>query len=254
MADPGAVTVGGARGVGTGRLQWGLVAIVLLLRHGHSTANAQGVLAGWTEGVGLTDTGREQSARVAERLAPLTLARVVSSPLQRCLETASVAVPGHDVTVDDRLGECHYGAWTGRALAEAATEDLWRVVQDDPAAATFPPHDRFAAESLAEMAQRVVGGVRALDAEVEAEHGPHAVWVAVSHGDPIKAVVAEAVGAGLAGLQRVRVDPGSLTAVQLTATRMVLLASNTVQGELAPLVARPAHAPTGDSEVGGGAG
>ena len=68
------------------------------------------------------------------------------------------------------------------------------------------------------MAERVVGGVRALDAEVEAEHGEHAVWVAVSHGDPIKAVVAEAVGAGLGGLQRVRVDPGSLTAIHLTAT------------------------------------
>ena len=69
--------------------------------------------------------------------------------------------PGHDVVADDRLGECHYGAWTGRPLAEAAKEDLWRVVQDDPGAATFPPHDRFAAESLAEMADRVIGGVRA---------------------------------------------------------------------------------------------
>ena len=83
------------------------MAIVLLLRHGHSTANAQGVLAGWSEGVGLTDTGREQAARVAERLAPLTIARAFSSPLQRCLETASVALAGQDVGTDDRLGECH---------------------------------------------------------------------------------------------------------------------------------------------------
>src|SRR6187200_1154812 len=104
------------------------------------------------------------------------------------------------------------------------------------------------------MAQRVVGGVRALDAQVEAEHGAHAVWVAVSHGDPIKAVVAEAVGAGLAGLQRVRIDPGSLTAIHITPNRMVLLASNTVQGDVASLVTRPAHAPAGDSEIGGGAG
>ena len=80
------------------------------------------------------------------------------------------------------------------------------------------------------------------------------MWLAVSHGDPIKAVVAEAVGVGLAGLQRVRVDPGSLTAVHLGATRMVLLASNTVEGDLAPLLVRPAHTPAGDSEVGGGAG
>jgi probable phosphomutase (TIGR03848 family) len=230
------------------------VATVLLLRHGHSTANAEGLLAGWTDGVGLTDTGREQAARVARRLAPLTISRAVSSPLQRCLETAAVALAGHDVLEDHRLGECHYGAWTGRSLREAATEDLWRVVQDDPGAATFPVHDHFASESLAQMAERVIGGVRALDAEVEAEHGADAVWVAVSHGDPIKAVVAEAVGAGLAGLQRVRVDPGSVTAIHVSATRMLLLASNTVEGDLAPLVARPKDAPAGDSEVGGGGG
>jgi probable phosphomutase (TIGR03848 family) len=230
------------------------VAIVLLLRHGHSTANAEGVLAGWTEGVGLTDAGRAQAARIAERLAPLEVVRAVSSPLQRCLETASVALGGHVVDRDDRLGECHYGGWTGRTLADAAKDPLWRVVQDDPAAATFPPDDRYPSESLADMAARVVGGVRALDAEVEAEHGGSAVWVAVSHGDPIKSVVAEAVGAGLAGLQHVRVDPGSLTAVHITPTRMVLLASNTVDGDLAPLVALPRHAPPGDAEVGGGAG
>lgn len=230
------------------------MAIVLLLRHGHSTANAEGVLAGWTDGVGLTDAGREQAARVAERLAGIPVARVVSSPLQRCLETADLALAGHEVVADERLGECHYGAWTGLTLAEAAKDELWRVVQDDPAAATFPPDDRYAAESLAEMAARVIGGVRAVDAEVEALHGADAVWVAVSHGDPIKAVVAEAVGAGLAGLQRVRVDPGSLTAVHLTSTRMVLLASNTVEGDLAHLAARPQHAVAGDSEVGGGAG
>ncbi len=230
------------------------MAIVLLLRHGHSTANAEGVLAGWTDGVGLTDAGRDQAARVAERLAGIPVARLVSSPLQRCLETADLALAGHEVVADERLGECHYGAWTGLTLAEAAKDELWRVVQDDPGAATFPPDDRYAAESLAEMAARVVGGVRAVDAEVEAVHGADAVWVAVSHGDPIKAVVAEAVGAGLRGLQRVRVDPGSLTAVHLTSTRMVLLASNTVEGDLAPLVARPQHAVAGDSEVGGGAG
>ncbi|WP_392542072.1 MSMEG_4193 family putative phosphomutase [Oryzobacter telluris] len=230
------------------------MATVLLLRHGHSTANAAGVLAGWSEGIGLTDTGREQAGRVGERLAPITVARAVSSPLQRCLETVALALPDHGVTTDERLGECHYGGWTGRRLADAAKDPLWRVVQDDPANAMFPPHDDFASESLGDMAARVIGGVRALDAEVEAEHGADAVWLAVSHGDPIKSVVAEAVGAGLAGLQRVRVDPGSVTAVHITATRMVLLASNTVLGDLGPLVARPRHAPPGDSEVGGGAG
>lgn len=230
------------------------MAIVLLLRHGHSTANADGVLAGWTAGVGLTDTGREQAARTAERLAPLEVVRAVTSPLQRCRETAALVVPALDAVSDDRIGECHYGAWTGRRLADAAKDPLWRVIQDDPAAATFPPSPEHRAESLGQMAERVVGGVRALDADVEAEHGPAAVWVAVSHGDPIKAVVAEAVGAGVAGLQRVRVDPGSVTAVHVTSTRMVLLASNTQWGDLTSLVALPTAHAAGDSTVGGGAG
>lgn len=230
------------------------MAIVLLLRHGHSTANAAGVLAGWTEGVGLTGTGRGQAERTAERLAPLGVVRAVSSPLQRCLETVAIALPGLEAATDDRLGECHYGGWTGRPLAEASKDPLWRVIQDDPASATFPESDEHRAESLGQMAERVVAGVRALDAEVEAEHGRAAVWVAVSHGDPIKAVVAEAVGAGVAGLQRVRVDPGSVTAVHVTPTRMVLLASNTHAGDLAPLVAVPKAHDAGDSTVGGGAG
>ncbi|MGG5257157.1 MSMEG_4193 family putative phosphomutase [Phycicoccus avicenniae] len=230
------------------------MAIVLLLRHGHSTANAEGVLAGWTEGVGLTDTGRGQAERTRERLAPLDVVRAVTSPLQRCRETVALALPDLEAGTDERLGECHYGDWTGRRLSEAAKDPLWRVIQDDPASATFPESPEHRAESLGQMAERVVGGVRALDAEVEAAHGKHAVWVAVSHGDPIKAVVAEAVGAGVAGLQRVRVDPGSVTAVLVTESRMVLLASNTHAGDLAPLVAVPKAHAAGDSTVGGGAG
>ena len=111
----------------------------------------------------------------------------------------------------------------------------------------------YAAESLARDGRTgSSAGVRALDAEVEAEHGAHAVWVAVSHGDPIKAVVAEAVGAGLAGLQRVRVDPGSLTAVHLTAHPDGAAREQHRAGRPRPRwSARPAHAPAGDSEVGG---
>lgn len=230
------------------------MAIVLLLRHGHSTANAAGVLAGWTDGVGLTDTGRLQAERVAARLATLTVVRAVTSPLQRCRETVEAVLPALVAATDERLGECHYGAWTGRSLSDAAKDPLWRTIQDDPAVATFPASEHYRGESLGQMAERVVGGVRALDAEVEAEHGAGAVWLAVSHGDPIKAVVAEAVGAGVAGLQRVRVDPGTVTAVHVTPRRMVLLASNTSEGDLASLVALPVHHEAGDSTVGGAAG
>jgi probable phosphomutase (TIGR03848 family) len=206
------------------------------------------------DGVGLTDSGREQATRIATRMAGVAVARVVSSPLRRCRETVVLAAPGREAVVDEGLGECHYGSWTGRRLADLSTDPLWRIVQDDPASARFPDDDRYRAESLSDMAARVLAAVQAHDREVEAVHGPGAVWLAFSHGDPIKAIVADAVGAGLAGLQRVRVDPGSVTALQLTATRALLLASNTVDGPLAPLLAiPPGHAP-GDSTVGGSTG
>jgi probable phosphomutase (TIGR03848 family) len=233
----------------------GAVALLLLVRHGHSTANAASVLAGWSEGVGLTERGRDEVGRIASRLAEVTVARLVTSPLQRCRETADLLLPGATAEVVEDLGECHYGAWTGRPIAELTGEPLWRTVQDDPAAARFPSSDRYAAESLTEMADRIVAAVTRIDAEVEAASGPEAVWVAVSHGDTIKAVLAHAVGAGLAGLQRVHVDPASVSVVRRTGDRMMVLATNSAGDALGRgLTTVPASVPPGDATVGGGTG
>src|SRR3712207_9272264 len=117
-----------------------LVTTVILLRHGRTTANAGGVLAGWTPGVQLDETGEQQVRAVGERLAPVPLAAVVSSPLERCRQTAGAVLPGRDLepALDDRLGEARYGDWTGRPLKELVKEPLWKVVQQHPSAAVFP--------------------------------------------------------------------------------------------------------------------
>src|SRR5437764_4513709 len=88
---------------------------VLLVRHGVTDANRGGVLAGWSPGVHLADQGREQAAALAARLAPVPVAAIVSSPLNRCVETAAAIASGRDLEVetDDDLGECKYGDWTG---------------------------------------------------------------------------------------------------------------------------------------------
>jgi probable phosphomutase (TIGR03848 family) len=244
------------------------VPTVLLVRHGHSTANGDGVLAGRLPGIHLSDRGRDQARRLGERFAGAPVARVVSSPLERCLETAAPlgAALGVEVLVDDDLQECGYGAWTGRPLAELAKEPLWSTVQDDPASARFPDDDRYAAESLREMADRMTAAVRRHDEQVEQEHGAGALWVAVSHGDLIKAVLADAAGTGLERFQRFTADPASVSAVRYGGRHTFLLATN----DLAPDVsrfrppARPAAtgedevtaevAPDGDAVVGGGAG
>jgi probable phosphomutase (TIGR03848 family) len=238
------------------------VPTVLLVRHGHSTANGDGVLAGRLPGVHLSDRGRDQARLLAERFADVPVAHVVSSPLERCLETAAPlgAALGVEVVVDDDLQECGYGAWTGRPLAELAKEPLWATVQDDPGSARFPDDVRYAAESLREMADRMTAAVRRHDGQVERKHGPGALWVAVSHGDLIKAVLADAAGAGLERFQRFTADPASVSAVRYGGRHTYLLATN----DLAPDVSRfrpPERpeatgevAPDGDAVVGGGAG
>ena len=245
---------------------------VLLVRHGRTTANAGGVLAGWTPGVGLDDTGRTQAQALATRLAVLPVVVFVTSPLQRCVETTSalVAVAGPDgaarpePVVDERLGECRYGDWTGKELKVLAKDPLWAVVQAHPSAVTFPGPD---GESMLAMQNRAIEAVRAHDARVAAEHGPDAVWVAVSHGDVIKAVVADALGMHLDAFQRIAVDPCSVSAVRYTPLRPFALRVNDSGGDLSPLRPAPAKkrrrttkrtaadlAAASDAAVGGGAG
>lgn len=235
------------------------MAVCLLVRHGHSSANEAGELAGWREGVRLTDRGREQARAAAELVASAAPVRLVSSPLERCRETAKILGEGLGLTidVDDEVGECHYGVWTGRPLRDLAADPLWRLVQDDPEEAVFPPSPQYRGESLVAMGDRLVTALRRLDAAVETDHGPNAVWVAVSHGDPIKALLAHAGGGGIAQLQRFHVDPGSVSIVRLWAERSMLLGSNLRSGPLADVVRSttpPSEARAGDAVPGGGAG
>jgi probable phosphomutase (TIGR03848 family) len=224
----------------------------LLIRHGRTSSNASGTLAGWTEGVGLDDLGRQQVADLAERLRDLPIRAVVSSPLQRCLETAQIVVGAlADVTVrtDERLGECRYGAWTGGSLKELAKEPLWRTVQDQPSAARFPDGETYLGESIAEMQARGLQAVREIDASVSAEHGPQALWALVSHGDVIKSILADAAGAHLDHFQRFMVGPASLSAVSYSDRRPYLVRLNDDGTDLSALVPPP-----GDAPVGGGPG
>ncbi|MGH3716623.1 MAG: MSMEG_4193 family putative phosphomutase [Micromonosporaceae bacterium] len=221
----------------------------MLLRHGRTPTNVQGVLAGWSD-VALDPTGEKQAVAVAQRLAGVPLRAVVSSPLRRCQQTAAAVVADRAelaVATDDRLGECRYGDWEGRKLVELAGEPLWQVVQLRPSAAVFPGEG---AEPLATTAARAVSAVRDIDARVSAEHGSDAVWLACSHGDVIKAIVADALGLHLDLFQRIVVDPCAVTVIRYTPLRPFLLRLNDTGGELGAL-AVPDHS---DAAVGGGTG
>lgn len=226
------------------------MATVLLVRHGRTTANAAGLLAGRAAGVDLDQIGRDQAALTGERLAAIPLAAVVASPLERCQQTAEYIIERQTGTphtsVDLDLTECDYGLWQGRTLSELATEDLWPVVQSQPSAVIFP-----GGESMAAMQARSVAAIRRHDAAVEAEHGPEAVWVAVSHGDIIKSILADALGMHLDLFQRINVGPASVSIVRYGAGRPSVHATNTEAGDLSWL---SKGIRSGESPVGGGPG
>lgn len=232
---------------------------VLLVRHGRTAANAKAVLAGWTPGVDLDETGQAQAAAVAERLRAVPLAAVVSSPLDRCLQTADAIAAtraGMAVATDDRLGECRYGDWTGVELKKLTKDPMWQVVQQHPSAAVFPGDG---GEGLAAVQARAVAAVREWDARVTAERGPDAVWVACSHGDVIKAILADAMALHLDQFQRIVVNPASVSAVRYTPTRPFVVRVNDTGGDVTDLIPprkrrRRSKKSDSDAVVGGATG
>jgi probable phosphomutase (TIGR03848 family) len=225
---------------------------VLLVRHG-LTAMTGPVLAGRTAGVHLDDRGRAQAEALAQRVAALPVAAIVTSPLERCVETADLVAAAQKTApeqhVDERLIECGYGDWTGKPLKELARDPLWKVVQTQPSAVRFPN-----GESLPEVASRAVQAIRDWDARL----GPDAVWVACSHGDVIKSILADALGLHLDQFQRIVVDPCSTSIVRYTDTRPYVLRVNDVGGDLAgfapPKRRRRSAKTRSDATVGGGSG
>lgn len=225
---------------------------VVLVRHG-LTAMTGPVLAGWTPGLHLDERGVAQAAAVAERLRPLPLDAVVSSPLDRCLDTAGAVLEGRsqELQVDERLGECRYGDWTGRPLKELAKDPLWKVVQAHPSAVVFPGPE---GEALRDTQARAVSAVRDWNARL----GPDATWLACSHGDVIKAVVADAMGLHLDGFQRIAIDPCSVTVIRYTELRPFVVRVNDTGGGVADLLPPKKKGrrrrTSSDAVVGGGTG
>jgi probable phosphoglycerate mutase len=246
------------------------VTLVLLVRHG-LTAGTGSVLTGRTPGIGLDDRGRAQAAALAARLAGVALDAIVSSPLQRCRETAgaiAAARDGHPVTVteDARFAEVAYGDWTGKPIKRLAKEPLWRVVQAHPSAVRFPGQD---GESLPGVQERAVAAIRDWNSKL----GPKAAYLVCSHGDVIKSILADSLGMHLDMFQRIQVDPCSVSVIRYTPLRPFVIRMNDT-GTGVPAPARAAGAESaagrpgtangqtagrpglseGDAVIGGGAG
>jgi probable phosphomutase (TIGR03848 family) len=233
------------------------VTLLLVVRHGLTAATGT-ALTGRTPGISLDDRGRAQAEAVGARLAGVRLDAIISSPLDRCFETAQTIAArqepaGPSVQTDERLIEVGYGDWTGKSLRKLSREPLWRVVQAHPSAVTFPGEG---GEALADVQRRAITAIRDWNARL----GPRAVYLICSHGDVIKSVVADSLGLHLDLYQRINIDPCSLSVIRFTPLRPFVERVNDTGGSVTALIRSDETAAgasalrPGDAPVGGGAG
>jgi probable phosphomutase (TIGR03848 family) len=182
------------------------VTVVLLVRHGETDAAGKR-LTGWSRGVHLNARGREEAVRLIERLDGIGLDAVYTSPLERCRETIAPLARRRGLSVFARRGliEVDYGEWTGRTISQLRRTRLWRVVQRSPSTVRFPE-----GESLLEVQARAVA-----ELDLIAAAHPKATVAVVTHADVIKLLIAHLVGMHADHLQRLVVDPASVTVVTL---------------------------------------
>lgn len=183
---------------------------LILIRHGRTAANAEGILAGRSEGVTLDDVGLASATSLQNKFANLEIKHVIASPLERTVQTAQLVFPNTEIQTHDGLIECDYGTWTGKKLAELAKEPLWVTVRKKPHQVVFPD-----GESMQAMSDRAIKAVIDTDKALSDVHGENFIWAAVSHGDIIKAIIAHALGLELAKFQRIYVEPASVSVLRI---------------------------------------
>lgn len=179
---------------------------LLLVRHATNDW-VKGHLAGWTPGVHLNEEGKQQAQALSQRMQPLPLTAVYSSPLERAIETAHALADPRNLPVQqvEDVGEVRYGEWNGASLKELAKHELWPGVQFYPSGTRFP-----GGETLGEVQVRVVAALNQLCAN----YAETDMIVVVSHADVIKLAVAYYAGIHIDLFQRLEIAPASLTALR----------------------------------------
>ena len=180
------------------------MARLLLIRHGRTEANAKGSLAGRSNHP-LDEVGTRDAKALASQLTDVEPDLVVTSPVTRARQTAAIITEGAGWTcpirVNDAIAECDYGAWAGQSLSSLSSEPEWHTVVDNPPAAAFP-----GGETMTDMFLRTAQAARRIADEVRDGEA-----VVVSHGDPLRAIVADLVGLPHRLFQSLVISPASMT-------------------------------------------
>jgi broad specificity phosphatase PhoE len=178
----------------------------LLIRHGETDAIGKSMM-GWMPGWHLNANGKQQVAKLAERLARLPIRAVYASPLERAIETAEPIARVHGLAVQpvDDLGEVHMGSWQGLSMAELDRREDWRKFNTYRGGARPP-----GGEMMIEVQTRIIRELHCLE-----ERHPAEIVAVVSHGDPLRSAAAYYLGIPLDLMLRFEIAPASVTAVEV---------------------------------------
>ncbi len=198
--------------------------LILFVRHG-KTPTTGSKLPGRAPNLYLSEEGLLQAEIIAKEIKKSSksfigkkVSAVYASPMERTQQTAKPIATSLKLRVRTLKGlnECDFGDWTGRKLRDLSKLKSWSVVQKHPSEFRFPN-----GESFSEMQERMLKTVN----KIIDRHAGETV-VCVSHADPIKAVLASAIGTPLDLFQRIVIGPCSVSSVLYTKERPLVLALN----------------------------
>ncbi len=193
--------------------------MIVLIRHGQTTTNAQRLLVGRSDPA-LTELGERQARALRPLLENVSV--VWSSPLRRARTTAALALPHLDAVVKESFIEVDYGTLDGQPLSAVSAEE-WRQFEHDHTLAFG------GGESLSALDQRVHAELDALLADSTSllhSHGEH--LAIVSHVSPIKSAMVWTLGVPGSAAWRMRLDNGSVTTITTRLSTPALLHYNVV--------------------------
>ena len=177
--------------------------ILLLIRHASNDFVKEGRLAGWLPEVHLNAQGQREADALARHLNHVAISAIYSSPLDRCMETATAValcqkLPIH---VRDELGEFRSGDWQGKKVDELKDTDTWKQLQSQPSGVRLPN-----GETIDEVQKRMTAMIDAI-----IKQHPNEVVAVFSHADPLKATIAYYLKMNLNDFQRIVISPASVT-------------------------------------------
>jgi probable phosphomutase (TIGR03848 family) len=203
------------------------MATIYLVRHGQNEWVQKKRLAGWIPDIHLNEDGRKQAESLAQRLAHLPISALYSSPVTRCVETASYLGRALNLEVEqlDAIGEVRYGEWEGAEIETLSKEKAWYAVQHFPSRFRFPQ-----GEALRDVQARAVTALETL----ATQHDKSDLIAIVSHADLIKLVLAHYLGVHIDLFQRIVISPASVSVLALMENGMVRVSRINDDGPLRP--------------------